>query len=239
MRIGSRLLQAVIIGMTIASHALLANAPADTVRPGQCSPRDLSEVDTTAAWFRTWRTGVSESPDSWSNDSLRTELIALARIDQAVRREITPESLKDSAVRHRIAAADSTNTDSMRVILARYGWPGKSMVGARGTAAAFLLVQHSLELGPQGLTLMLAAKPGDVIQSDLALVLDRQNSANGQPQVYGSQVDPLENGMYSFSPIQDIAHVDERRARAGLPPLRDYACIVATMYSTPVVLPER
>jgi uncharacterized protein DUF6624 len=226
-------------GGLFAAHS--AAAQSDTIRVADCPASAISvmtEPDTGAAWFRVLTRWSSETPGSWSNDSLRTVLRALAAKDQAVRRGVTVDSTKDSAFLHRMRVVDSANTVAMRGILARYGWPGKSMVGAEGTQDAFLLVQHSDELRARALALMQAAGPGEVMPSELALVVDRERTTAGRPQVYGSQLDTLTNGVLPFFPVEDPAHVEQRRASAGLPPLRTYACVMATMYKAPVVLPR-
>lgn len=243
MRMNWRFLFAAAAAIAVAAHPRLASAsvasvPADTVRAGQCSPSSMAAPDTNAKWYRTMAAWYHETPGAWSNDSLRTELIALEKKDQAVRQGITPDSVRDSAFIKRERVTDSANTARMRAILARYGWPGKSMVGAQGANAAFILIQHSTELGPKGLALMQAAKPGEVSPTDLALIIDRQRTSTGRAQIYGTQLEPLTNGVLPFFPIENPAHAEERRARAGLPPLRDYACMIATMYHAPVVLPE-
>lgn len=231
-----KLVAAMVVAVSAAARPGFADVPADTIRAAQCPA--VTEPDTVAAWFHVIRDWSRETPGAWSNDSLRTVLLALAKNDQAVRDGFTAASMKDSAFMWRMRSTDSVNTTRMRVILARYGWPGKSMVGARGADAAYLLVQHSAELGPEGLALMQAAKPGEVSPADLALVIDRQRTNTGRPQVYGSQLHLTPNGLWLFFPIEQPAHVDERRATAGLPPLRAYACMMATIYKASVVFTD-
>jgi len=211
---------------------------ADTVRPGRCSTAALERPDTAEAWVRVAMDWRAEAPGAWSNDSLRNELLALGKADQDAREGITPGKLKDTTFGRRLMLGDSLRSVRMNAILDRYGWPGKSMVGVAGAAAAFLLVQHSAALGPRGLSLMQAAKPGEVSPADLALVIDRQRTSAGHPQVYGSQLDPSHSDVLQFFPIEDPLHVDERRSTTGLPPLRAYACMVAKMYSADVVMPD-
>jgi len=42
-----------------------------------------------------------------------------------------------------IRAVDATNSARLRGIVAKYGWPGISLVGKKGAAAAWTIVQHS------------------------------------------------------------------------------------------------
>lgn len=219
--------------------ASLAEAQsADTVRAGQCSTAVIDQPDSAAQWVRVAKQWSHEAPGAWSNDSLRAVLLALGNADQAARDGMTAEKMKDSIFARRLMRGDSARSAQMRTILDRYGWPGKSMVGVEGETAAFHLVQHSATLGPRGLALMQGARPGEVSPADLALVIDRQKTYSNQLQVYGSQLDVQHAAALRFFPIADPAHVDERRATMGLPPLRPYACMIATMYSAPVVMPD-
>jgi hypothetical protein len=239
---GSRILVLLGVVVTIVSSAPRSahadSLPRDTVRAGRCSTAEIEQPDSTAQWVRVSRQWSQETPGAWSNASLRNELLALGKADQDAREGITPEKMEDTAFERRLMRGDSVRSARMNSILDRYGWPGKSMVGVRGEAAAFLLVQHSAALGPKGLSLMQAAKPGEVSRADLALVIDRQRTSMGQPQIYGSQLDLRQPAVMRFFAIEDPAHVDERRATMGLPPLRPYACMVATMYRTAVVMPD-
>jgi hypothetical protein len=239
---GSRILVLLGVVVTIVSSAPRSahadSLPRDTVRAGRCSTAEIEQPDSTAQWVRVSRQWSQETPGAWSNASLRNELLALGKADQDAREGITPEKMEDTAFERLVMRGDSVRSARMNSILDRYGWPGKSMVGVRGEAAAFLLVQHSAALGPKGLSLMQAAKPGEVSRADLALVIDRQRTSMGQPQIYGSQLDLRQPAVMRFFAIEDPAHVDERRATMGLPPLRPYAYMVATMYTTAVVMPD-
>jgi hypothetical protein len=228
-----------VSGVSIAPRTTLAERPStDTVLAGHCSTAAIDQPDSTAQWVRVAKQWSRETPGAWSNDSLRTVLLALGSADQAAREGMTAEKMKDSAFARRLMRGDSSRSARMSTILDRYGWPGKSMVGVDGETAAFQLVQHSATLGPRGLALMQASRPGEVSPADLALVIDRQKTYSSQLQVYGSQLDVRHDAALRFFAIADPAHVDERRAAMGLPPLRPYACMIATMYSAPVVMPD-
>lgn len=233
--------------LAVAAIAVVASAPrstlaeppaADTIRAGQCSTAAIDRPDSSAQWVRVGRQWAHQTPGAWSNASLRDVLLALGRADQDARAGMTAERMKDSAFARRLMRGDSLRSAQMSAILDQYGWPGKSMVGVDGETAAFHLVQHSATLGPRGLALMQAARPGEVSPADLALVVDRQKTYSNQLQVYGSQLDVQHAAALRFFAIADPAHVDERRATMGLPPLRPYACMIATMYSAPVVMPD-
>jgi hypothetical protein len=58
-----------------------------------------------------------------------------------------------------------------------------------------------------------AMKNNDARTEDLAYLTDRICMGDGVPQIYGTQWE---------HPIADPEHVDERRAKMGLPPLAEY-----------------
>lgn len=122
--------------------------------------------------------------------------------------------------------ADSINTARVTEILDTYGWLGNKEIGADGNSALFLVVQHAdLAVQEKYLPMMReAVKAGNAQGTSLALLEDRVLMRNGKKQVYGSQVnsDPATGAIYFF-PIEDVDHVDERRAAVGLGPLVEYA----------------
>jgi hypothetical protein len=79
-----------------------------------------------------------------------------------------------------------------------------------------------------------AYRRGDLAGQDYALLLDRVQVDQGKPQVYGTQAKaPSEwtGGEPVLQPIEDEAHVDERRAEVGLPPLAEYLKLLKKMHT--------
>ena len=221
-----------------AGRAAPATASDVSAPPTVNAPITIS-LDTTARWVSVLMAWSDESAHAWTNDSLRGVLIDMARVDQAVRQDLTPERLADTAFIHAMARVDSANARQLRNIIARFGWPTKSMVGAKGASAAWLIVQHVPELQEEGERLMLSAPPGEVSPADLALLIDRRLVSQGKPQRYGSQLQPLREGetVMSFYPIEDLADLDARRAEVGLMPLADYIRMMEGAYHVKVEPP--
>jgi hypothetical protein len=69
----------------------------------------------------------------------------------------------------------------------------------------------------------------EVSQQNIAYLTDRVLLAEGKKQLYGTQF-TREKGELQPRPIEDAAHVDQRRAEAGLPPLAEYAAELAKLY---------
>ncbi|MGA0587410.1 DUF6624 domain-containing protein [Dyella sp. KRB-257] len=69
--------------------------------------------------------------------------------------------------------------------------------------------------------------------SDFALLTDRVLRAQKKPQRYGTQfvADPAHPGKVVMAPVEDPAHLDERRAEAGLMPISDYRCVMEVVYA--------
>jgi len=169
--------------------------------------------------------------------ALREELLKRVDQDQAIRNELISHGVKspDKTILARMQAIDAANTERMKAIVKRYGWPGPELVGSDGSEAAFLLVQHA-DLAFQKEMLPLVEKAyrsGGLSGQDYALLLDRVRVGEGRPQVYGTQAKRFEewNGQEpALQPIEDEANVDKRRAEVGLPPLAEYREMLKRMY---------
>ncbi len=65
---------------------------------------------------------------------------------------------------------------------------------------------------------------------DWAYLVDRVRVSRQQPQVYGTQFTQSADGGFQPQPIEDSAHVDERRKSVGLVSLAEYAQQMRTFY---------
>ncbi len=180
-------------------------------------------------------TAGAESPST--DEKLRQELLGRMQADQEARKAVLslmqqskkPESEEtkkaDPPALKRMKEIDRQNTDRMREIVRQYGWPGKSLVGADGAQAAWMLVQHADHDRPfqkNCLGLLAAAfKQGEATGEQLAYLTDRVRIGEKQQQVYGTQFREVE-GKLQPEPIEDEENVDRRRQEMGLLPLADY-----------------
>jgi hypothetical protein len=181
-------------------------------------------------------TTKSEAPKA-RNEALRHELLRRVRADQDARKALAallhgpkvPDAKalaeKDPAAVKRMRQVDRENTERMKEVVARHGWPGKSLVGADGAHAAWLLVQHGDHDRPfQRRCLALlrkAVKEGEATGEQLAYLTDRVLIAEGKKQVYGTQL-VVVAGKFRPAAIEDEANVDRRRREVGLPALAEY-----------------
>jgi len=166
------------------------------------------------------------------NEALAAELKAMAQEDQRIRTP-PPEQGKKFAVRmspeqtmewNRV---DVRNTDRLREIVERYGWPGRSLVGEEGADHAWLLAQHAdkqLEFQRRALILLAGAvDQGEATNRQLAYLTDRVRMNEGTEQLYGTQIADVRDGAGVPWPVENPGELDARRAAAGLEPFSEYA----------------
>jgi hypothetical protein len=150
------------------------------------------------------------------DDALRAELLRRVAKDQAARKSLDIDGMRE---------ADGENLPWLKAVIAEHGWPGTSLVAADGAQAAWLLAQHA-DADPafqrQCLDLLTAAvAAGEASERNLAYLTDRVLLAEGQPQVYGTQM-TNSGGHYVPRNLRDPDSVDERRAAVGLGPIAEY-----------------
>ncbi len=160
---------------------------------------------------------------------LQAEIAARVATDQAVQIELSNRIQAGQPAGPGIARRDSVfnaNLEWMRLVLARYGWPGRRLVGDEGSHGAWLLLQHAdRDTALQRTALRLlenAVRSGDASRSDLAYLTDRVRVAEGRPQVYGTQLEYDSRGCAAPKPSEDPGQLDARRASAGLEPVKLY-----------------
>ncbi|MBW4699886.1 MAG: hypothetical protein KME03_18705 [Aphanocapsa lilacina HA4352-LM1] len=159
------------------------------------------------------------------DDQLRTELVAMAAEDQLVRAELAADGSLFAGYHPRMEAVHRRNAGRLEAILAAYGWPGRSLVGGEGAAAAFLLLQHAigfpdLQRSALGL-LQQAVAASEAAPLHAAMLEDRLCTFEGRPQRFGTQFDWDAAGDLSPLPIEDPEGVDARRRAVGLEPLAE------------------
>ena len=161
---------------------------------------------------------------------LCADLLNLQARDSAVRLERLG-NWRDPIAAARMRAVDEENLACLEMLLRDHGWPRASDVGEQASVAAWTLIEHgSLDLQRRYIDEMtIAADNGELSWSLLATTIDRMLVREGKPQRYGTQF-ALRGGAWVPEPIDDPAHVDERRAHAGLRPLAEYAATINATY---------
>jgi hypothetical protein len=192
---------------------------------------DLASLRSDPRWPAVWKAvqAAHEAAEANVRDKqLRDELLALMQEDQAVRKAAIA-NMKDPAVQARMKEVDRKTTARLKEVIAKQGWPGTSLVGEEAAHAAWLLVQHAdadRAFQKQCLALIeKAADAGDAAKVDYAYLYDRVAVAENRPQRYGTQY-----GDGKPAPIEDEAHVDERRKAIGLGTMAEYDAQMRAMY---------
>lgn len=198
-----------------------------------------------AKWIQARKAGMAAVHQSGTaakptQPALRTELLEMSHADQQARNAFVASGNEGKMLGQAIMDADARHLPRVRQIVTQQGFPTVAQVGEDGVAAAWLLVQHADRDPAFQLHVLdeLNARPdhGGVGAQQYTLLVDRVLVAQHRPQRYGTQFKPVD-GKLQADPIEDVAHVDRRRAAVGLPPLADYECVLRASYHMPVSSP--
>lgn len=218
MRARHRIACAVAIAVVVA-----APAGAQASKSGACAA-----LDTTARWYVTQREWADDSRHAWSNDSLRQALVRAAGLDA------NPTGGAGALLGYEIvgAAPNAGQGEDAAVMTMLRGlaqsrqapWPTKSVVGAQGVRAVWIIASRDSALSRVALHRMMEAGPEESPPAAVAILEDRLRIAAGRKQIYGTQLVRVAGGKLEPAPLEDPKHVDLRRDAAGLPPLAQSVC---------------
>lgn len=173
-----------------------------------------------------------ERPGPVKDEALRRELLRMYEEDQAVRAPFLEGRLPNEAEARAMRERDEADARRLGQILDRHGLPGVKLVGVRATRAFITILLHSpsVELQKRALPhVERAARRGEIPPDDFALLADRVLYKEGKPQLYGSNFNFVGDKVV-LAPTRDLARLDARRRKLGLPPIRAYAAMLAEMY---------
>jgi hypothetical protein len=166
-------------------------------------------------------------------EALRQELAAMVKEDQDARMAMIQAKAADAKLLKQVEEIDTKNTKRLKEIIAKIGWPGKSLVGEEGAHNAWLLVQHAdRERAFQKECLPLlekAVNQKEASGKDLAYLTDRLLVADNKKQLYGTQF-TMKDGEWVPSPIEDEANVDKRRKELGMETMAEYTKALRELY---------
>ena len=166
--------------------------------------------------------------------ALQKQLLKMQDDDQAAREFMRgqPTSEMTKELSAKLPATDQRLSEELKQIIEEKGWPTISLVGIDASNGAMLILIHSADhawqraLLPQ---LEQLAATDKIDASSLSLVVDKQLVADGKLQRYGSQFEFV-NGKMAMYAVEDPAHLDERRAKALLPPMNLYKEMLSQIY---------
>lgn len=180
-------------------------------------------------------TVVSLNAAEITHPELRKELLAAAKADQDIRRQLIAKGMKnpDQSLLLKMLMHDMKHQASLKAIIAEHGWPTRKMVGANGVQAAFLILQHANRDAAFQKSMLPALKKsyetGDIRGNQIALLTDRILVGEGKPQLYGTQANMVD-GKPVFNKIKDPENLDQRRAELGLQPHAKYKEFMSKTY---------
>ncbi|MFI5311503.1 MAG: DUF6624 domain-containing protein [Gemmatimonadales bacterium] len=186
--------------------------------------------DTTKEWFAQQRTWLDDSKHDWTNDSLRQVLVRAAGVDAS-----RPLPVQQGWTRLDASGPkDSATIAMLRGMMRQRGspFPTRSVVGAAGVRAVWLLTLGDSALEASVLRRMMEAGLGESFEADVAVLEDRVRVRAGRAQLYGT-VQRAVTGTAALARIEDSTHVDLRRDAAGMPPLVQARCAAQTSPTRP------
>ena len=177
------------------------------------------------AWVKRQAEFFDDSKHDWTNDTLRTQLLAAAGLAAPLKVPVQlgveiagrPQTLGPTA--------DAMRDQLRKLSTKRGDWPTRSAVGAAGTHAIYLLSLADTGLARAALHNMMEAGPSESPAVDVATFEDHMRLIWGRKQIYGTQFKPGANGAAVLSPMEDSSHADLRREDAGLPPFALGLCL--------------
>jgi hypothetical protein len=157
------------------------------------------------------------------DESLEKGLLDMEARDLSVRNELAASGeLFDGNYHARMEEVHRANASRLRQIISVFGWPGLTLVGARGCNAAWRIAMHAIgepDFMRQCRDLIqVATQNGDAPRWQFAFIDDRIRVFEGEPQRYSTQ---LRAGPKGFTPhvLEDDSRVNSMRMQAGLPPI--------------------
>ncbi|TQV87186.1 DUF6624 domain-containing protein [Aliikangiella coralliicola] len=117
------------------------------------------------------------------------------------------------------------NTEKLKKIIAKIGWPTKDKVGRDGANSAWAIVQHADHDRKFQRKILLMMKPfvetKEIEPSEYAYLYDRVHV----PQRFGTQGKCLDN-RWEPREIEDEENLEARRKKFGMEPMAEYKLIV-------------
>lgn len=191
----------------------------------------LAQADVTVDGVRLEGIGVTPDVEFQAEAKDYRDLACFEAATRLMARELRERGVQDQMSRRtkpvnwsRIESIDKENTAYLKRLVEAFGWPKQRDVGARAARNAWLIVQHSSDLGFQERCLELMrplVTQGEVREVDVAYLEDRINLYRGRPQRYGTQLQRVD-GRLEFWKFDDRSKVEERRRKLGLPSLDEY-----------------
>lgn len=176
--------------------------------------------------------------NQYTLDQIRVELEAMFEEDRELVQAAYSDH-RDNTTITTIQAIDRAHSERLKEIVDYIGWPTRELVGLKATQAAYMVIQHAghdVAFQNRCLALMVdLVKDGELPASYLALLTDRIRVFQNQPQVFGTQMTMARDEMGVMVPtptvpIEDPAHLNDRRALMGMAPHEQFVEAIHIAY---------
>lgn len=158
------------------------------------------------------------------NKALKVKLVSMRAKEHEMRESILKSGNLYDGYDEKLEALHIHHAEELNIIVDKFGWPGKTLVGKDGASAAFLIALHSISKPPLQrkflVELRKAVVEGDASPNQEACLEDRILFNEGKPCKYGMLFDWDDNGNL-IANVDDAALVNERRAKLGLTTLSE------------------
>jgi hypothetical protein len=205
---------------------LVALAAAPLVANAQSKPAAKCDWKPTDAWVKRQAEFFDDSKHDWSDDTLRTALLQAAGLGASLTAPVQL-GVQVEGREPALGSGAAAMTARLKALAAQRAskWPTRSVVGAAGVHAVYLLSQSDTGLARNVLHRMMEAGPAESPAADVATFEDHLRLVWGRKQIYGTQFRVGAGGKVELSPMEDSAHADLRREDAGLPPFPVGICL--------------
>lgn len=151
--------------------------------------------------------------------AVAAELLRRAEEDRELMREAA--AAPSAERRQRVAQCHRDNAEALAAVVRRYGWPTADTVGGPASTAALMILLHAPDLDFRLRCRDLIAQAtadGRCPAVHFAYIADHCAVEQGEPQFYGTRIDPATLRPY---PVRQPQTLDERRQDVGLGPLEE------------------
>lgn len=145
----------------------------------------------------------------------------MARRDQTAIRRVRKTLVFDDTVQR-------LNTERLKEIVKRYGWPTIHSVGKTASRSAWLIIQHAdhdVRFQKKCLAMMqriYTCAPHSIAKENIAFLTDRILVNTKKKQLFGTQFYVNKKGVFTHRPIRDFRSLDVRRREYGIPLFDEY-----------------
>ena len=145
----------------------------------------------------------------------------MAQRDQEAIRRVRETLVFDDKVQR-------ANTERLKKIIEKYGWPTIDLVGEKASRNAWLIVQHAdhrVKFQKKCLAMMreiYQRNPRNISRENIAFLTDRILVNTKKKQLFGTQFYVNKKNIFTYRPIKNFRNLDKRRKEYNIPPFREY-----------------